>query len=78
MAAYTEVTKDLREKIQLFLTELDTVEEKSQKTAGKRARVLFTEIKKLNRPWKLALKEREAGYVKQAKQPKQPKVAVDA
>lgn len=70
MSAYIEVTATLRTKIGELVTELDNIEAKSQKTAGKRARVIFTELKKLNRAWKLALKEREASYPKQAKKTK--------
>jgi hypothetical protein len=74
--AYLEVTADLKAKINEFLGELETIETRSQKTAGKRARVLFTEIKKLNRPWKLALKERESNYVHQPKKVKAEAAAV--
>jgi hypothetical protein len=74
--AYLEITSDLKAKIQEFLVELDTIEARSQKTAGKRARVLFTEIKKMNRPWKLALKDRESNYVRQPKKVKAEPAAV--
>ncbi len=70
--AYNEITAELRAKIAEFSAELDLIDEKSQKTVGKRARVMFTELKKLNRPWKLALKEREAAYPKQTKKAKAP------
>lgn len=69
--AYLEVTAELRTKLNELINELDVIEAKSQKTAGKRARVMFTELKKLNRPWKLALKEREAAYPKQVKAKKE-------
>jgi hypothetical protein len=69
--AYLEVTAELRTKLNELINELDVIEAKSQKTAGKRARVMFTELKKLNRPWKLELKQREAAYPKQVKAKKE-------
>ena len=67
---YEQIAAELKATLQALIAELNTIEEKSQKTSGKRARVLTTDLKKVTKSWKLALKEREAAYPKKEKKTK--------
>lgn len=61
---YSAISKEFKTELQNLIELLDNIEQNSKKVDGKKARVSYTNLKKIFSSWKQALKEREANYGK--------------
>jgi len=67
--SYSIITETLKGQCTELLETLKLIEEKGQRSAGKRARVITSEMKKTIKVWRNALIEKEAAYPKKEMSP---------